>query len=585
MECFIHYDDSNESELTQITEKTKNNVLISKTLHEEKNDEHSTKLSNINLENCNYYYHTNCYKKYVKIKELKDRKDKKVKSPIPSSIKIPSRSKRKRLSKGLSPPKRQREFQSPPPNYRLRSNDQSRSSCTTTSPNITSPNNDNTASTNNYRIGSPSKFIFGSECVICNKYELRYKINGTNHREKPLNLTLITAADVIKESARKKPKYIELWNRIIDVDLVAAEFKYHDKCHKELTRPLKDPLLSKPQQIGNFDRIVEHINKYVLDLNQVVSMQNALLIYMNLDISDDHPDTIRKRRSRLKEKLLQHYTNEILILETKPNSWPVIINAKNIQNQTILSSDKDRLLETAAKYLRHDIKSYCEKLPETNWPPTIEMLTTKERALPLSITNFLTNLLKPSGKPVTDNLSRKISSLAYDFIHFISRGVVLTPKHFLLGLGLHSLTGQKKVVQLVSKLGHCITYDKVLDIETAQARKAQEIMLKSSHSILPLRPESPNDKVVTVFWVDNFDKILDREIGGGALNITTMMGFQEKTKGAVKNEHSTIDLPKTKSHMLNEVFFTLILYRNMQYTKTQLKLIYLFHLFYISLKT
>ena len=57
-------------------------------------------------------------------------------------------------------------------------------------------------------------------------------------------------------------------------------------------------------------------------------------------------------------------------------------------------------------------------------------------------------------------------------IRFYRNGAVLTPKHFLLGLGLHSITVQKKPVQTANCLGHSMTYDKVMEIETAQTQKS-----------------------------------------------------------------------------------------------------------------
>ena len=49
-----------------------------------------------------------------------------------------------------------------------------------------------------------------------------------------------------------------------------------------------------------------------------------------------------------------------------------------------------------------------------------------------------------------------------------------------------------------------MSYDRVLDIETAQAQKAQQLANEASY--LPLTPAQPEDSVTTFFWVDNFDR-------------------------------------------------------------------------------
>lgn len=81
--------------------------------------------------------------------------------------------------------------------------------------------------------------------------------------------------------------------------------------------------------------------------------------------------------------------------------------------------------------------------------------------------------------------------------------------------------------------------------------KTQDTLSNSSlNSILPLMPASLTDKVLTIFWAENFNKALDKDIGGGAIDITTMMAFQENLEGAI-----TVNLTKTKSKDL-EVFLS-----------------------------
>ena len=82
------------------------------------------------------------------------------------------------------------------------------------------------------------------------------------------------------------------------------------------------------------------------------------------------------------------------------------------------------------------------------------------------------------------------------------------PKHFLLGLGLHSITGQKKPVQIANRLEHSMTYDKVMEIQTAQARKSQKLLNSAEFSFLHLQSATEDDSVLTTFWADNIEAIL-----------------------------------------------------------------------------
>ena len=99
-------------------------------------------------------------------------------------------------------------------------------------------------------------------------------------------------------------------------------------------------------------------------------------------------------------------------------------------------------------------------------------------------------------------------------------------KHFLLALSLHRLTGQRKLIEITNKLGHCISYSLTCETETAQVRAAQ--LKAQTTTISPLKPNGVNDVVVTVFWADNFDCIVETQAVGRAFNSTHLVDFQEK---------------------------------------------------------
>ena len=105
-------------------------------------------------------------------------------------------------------------------------------------------------------------------------------------------------------------------------------------------------------------------------------------------------------------------------------------------------------------------------------------------------------------KSKNHNISRLIDSVSADFIHGVSRGETITAKHCLVALRLHfKIIGKKSVVQITSRLGHCLSYDKTLGIETAQALKAQ--ILANNSSALSIKPTSASDIALTSGW-NNF---------------------------------------------------------------------------------
>ena len=140
---------------------------------------------------------------------------------------------------------------------------------------------------------------------------------------------------------------------------------------------------------------------------------------------------------------------------------------------------------------------------------------------------------------------RLVESYAADFLHGVSKGKVVTAKHFAVATGLHNITGSKEIVQITHNLGHSISYPLTCDILTGQAQVVQEC--QSKNNILPLQPKSAGDVLLTWFWVDNNDAVVERPEGGGAINTTHMMAFQEAEFTAVNHQDTNINIPRSTS--------------------------------------
>ena len=107
----------------------------------------------------------------------------------------------------------------------------------------------------------------------------------------------------------------------------------------------------------------------------------------------------------------------------------------------------------------------------------------------------------------------------------------MTAKQFLLALGLYNITGTRKVVDILSRLGHCINSKTTCEIETAQAVKSQALSKRSS--ALPLFTIEQSSFVLTVFWVDNFEDVkIESQTGKNSINITHLVVYQEESEAS-----------------------------------------------------
>ena len=142
--------------------------------------------------------------------------------------------------------------------------------------------------------------------------------------------------------------------------------------------------------------------------------------------------------------------------------------------------------------------------------------------------NFLSNILKKFRDSITpEKTQRLINSLSAD-ISGVTNAKFLTAKHFLLLVRLNTLTGSRYVINILNKLGHCIPYKLACKIEASQ-----------------VVPNSESSSILTVFWIDNFDTVVEQVQGGGSVNTTYMMAFQEMTPETKINDNK-VQIQRTR---------------------------------------
>ena len=107
-----------------------------------------------------------------------------------------------------------------------------------------------------------------------------------------------------------------------------------------------------------------------------------------------------------------------------------------------------------------------------------------------------TLLIDDSHHSIGSAKSYVVRSIAVDIIYNVSNGGFLTVKQCALVLEIHSMTGQKRPIVILSKLGHSISYEKVLEIETAQAEVVERF--RSNSNVRPNQPVLESTKV-TIF--------------------------------------------------------------------------------------
>ena len=125
-------------------------------------------------------------------------------------------------------------------------------------------------------------------------------------------------------------------------------------------------------------------------------------------------------------------------------------------------------------------------------------------AIPESVTMFLHILLAREGECA--NPSERVrwlaTSFGRDLVYAVTCGKTKPPKHILLPFAVKSLTGNTKLVQILIRLGHSLSYSQIEDVDTALCLQKLE---RSVDDV-----SLPGDKWIYVFttlaW-DNIDRL------------------------------------------------------------------------------
>ena len=399
-----------------------------------------------------------------------------------------------------------------------------------------------------YRLSSPlasptAAWIYPKECNICSKFRVQHK----NKKFEPYKITTKNAQSAIKNAAKATDEtlYIEISN----LDLIAKEFKVHEHCYQNFTRgfshaqssSLSSSSQAKPfiYDTGKFEKVKEYVSIEVLGLGKAVSLKTLHQIY---DLCVD--DT--RYRHKLKHRLQSQFRDKILFISPPGKRCEVIISTNCFDGK--FNCNKD-VIEIAANIIRNDIVKKFQGLVQSSWPPSSTELSSYERKPPESVYTFLNNLMKLDDHhaDLSANSKRIVDSYAQDLVNGVTRGKVMQQKHFWSALGLHNLTGTRKIIDIIHKLGHCICYNTTCEIETAQAECAIEA--SKEVNLLPLKPVSNEETVFTHYWVDNFDVIVEKMGGGGSINTTHLVAFQEQSMQCRTSE-VVINVPRKKRRTL-----------------------------------
>ena len=444
--CIVHYDslDTSSDKLVQPKANTFETLLECKKIRESLGGEnhHIDQCSKIpdNLGEIEYFYHRKCFQKFVYAKALLKRKasqdgDEGSSSKLQRSTRKASQSAEATSSRGL----------------------------------------------------------FLNICMICKKKDV--KVKGV--RQSLSKIVTDTAESTLKEAAIVQND-LEMMTAVAETDLKAKEFQKHEKCYLDYTRVVRKKPESKLAEdenddvpLGDYNTVLALVDIDIIGGQQCLSMETLMTKYSG-NIGT------KQSRYKLKERLKKSFGDKIVFLQAEYHIPQVVISRECLHNQMISGSSsclQQFAIKRAASFLQESVLKFVEEAEPLSWPPTVESLASRERQYPELLQLFYKELLSSKGShhATAERVDRLTDSFCQDIIHAVSKGKFLTTKHASLGLGLHSMTGEKTPITLLARLGHSISYDAINEIETAQAELVEHF--QSVGLNLPLQPVTQGSKV------------------------------------------------------------------------------------------
>ncbi|XP_052262094.1 uncharacterized protein LOC127865978 [Dreissena polymorpha] len=134
--------------------------------------------------------------------------------------------------------------------------------------------------------------------------------------------------------------------------------------------------------------------------------------------------------------------------------------------------------------IRKSLKQAFVDAKPLPWPPTADDLDAyaPEDIIPKELLSFLTKLICGESDVANSEKYRIILSIAQDICRAVTNGEWKFSKHILLCTTVRHLYRSKILTTMLSRLGHCESYDFSLELETSLARAIND----STTTLTPL---------------------------------------------------------------------------------------------------
>ena len=330
---------------------------------------------------------------------------------------------------------------------------------------------------------SETTFDFQTDCVFCGKSAKSKRPHDKSQLSSVRTLEIKNTILNICAQRNDSWSHAVMARLEYSQDLPASDAVYHKQCSINFRTFKQIPIIyrdfkednSNPSKRGRPSALDREwaflkVTHYLEENDEEQITINDLIDKMNeyLDDTEFEPYSF----PYMKKRLTDHFRDRIIIteLDGKSNAVTFRSTASSILQQFYESpkkedseSEKYRVIETAGKLIKNDIKSV--RADSSNYPSSDKIRSIEENMtfLPGTLKLFLQNIFVGKGSDT------KVASIGQAIMQSARPRILNTPLQLGLGVQMHRQFGSRFLIDTLNQLGFCSSYSEIQRYERSAA--------------------------------------------------------------------------------------------------------------------
>lgn len=221
--------------------------------------------------------------------------------------------------------------------------------------------------------------------------------------------------------------------------------------------------------IQAFQHLYTFVEDKIIEKENVVTCKELQKIFSEI-LTEISPDSASIYRACTLEKyVLLSFSGILLLYKSKNKS--ILFSSKMMVIPIIMQkklgemNSNSKLREVASTIRKEILAIKTDQLPET---VNVDDILEGECQVPQIVTDLFRNILQGISPYINISLSnnRRIGSMSHDLMYNTTEGKIRPSKHLTLGMAIKNLTGNRKVMEILNRYGHSVSYTTIEELET-----------------------------------------------------------------------------------------------------------------------